>query len=317
MRSFFLLVSSLLMLTSFGFYTTTNNAAQYKIVPTPTPTQEQVLFDDFNYEAYDDPALSENGWVVRAGEGWPGVPGAIWRAENVTFVNDFENQDNRLMQLTSSTDGDKTYQTQVCQQRKFYEGTYATRVHFSDVPATGPDGDNVVQTFYLISPQEYDMAPDYSELDFEYLPNGGWGLSGHTFHATTWETFQLEPWIADNINDHRWASFGGWHTLVLQIMDGTATYYVDGEEFATHEGTYYPEVPMSINYNLWFIQDGQIRSTDLREYVEQVDWMYFAANVALTPDEIETRVAALREDGTTFTDTVPEWTPPLETPCNF
>lgn len=314
MRCFMLLMSSLLTLAAAGLTSAGSNEA---LAPTPTPTPEQVLFDDFNYDSHDDQTLSENGWVVRAGEGWPGVPGAIWRAENVSFVADSEDESNRLMQMTSSADGDKTYQTQVCQQRKFNEGTYATRVHFSDVPATGPDGDNVVQTFYLISPQEYDMAPDYSELDFEYLPNGGWGLPGHTLHATTWETFQLEPWIADNANDHLTASFDGWHTLVLQIMDGTATYYVDGEPFAEHGGKFYPEVPMSINYNLWFINGGQIRSTDLREYMEQVDWMYFAANIALTPDEIEARVAALREDGVTYTDTVPEWTPSLETPCNF
>lgn len=278
---------------------------------------EAILFDDFSYTARNDPALSDNGWVIRTGDGWPGVPGARWRARSVAFVDDPDTPNNRLMQMTAATDGTKTYQTQVCQQRKFYEGTFATRIRFSDIPATGQDGDQVVQTFYLISPQQFDMDPDYSELDFEYLPNGGWGLPGHTLHATTWETFQLEPWIADNTNDHLTDSFAGWHTLVLQIMDGTAIYYVDGEPFATHSGKYYPEVPMSLNYNLWFINGGLIDSTEPREYVQQVDWLFVAAGMALTPDEIDARVAAFREDGTTFTDTVPEWRPPLETPCNF
>lgn len=289
--------------------------------PTATPAGDaQVLFDDFNYAAADDPALSDNGWIVRTVEGWPGVPGAVWRAENVSFVDDTETEGgegNRLMQMTSSADGENTYQTQVCQGRKFYEGTYASRVHFSDVPAVGPDGDNVVQTFYLISPQKADMDPDYSELDFEYLPNGGWGAPDHILSTTTWETFQLDPWIADNASDFDQKSFDGWHTLIVQIADGAAYYFVDGEPFAAHDGKYYPEVPMSMNYNLWFINGGQIASSEPREYVEQVDWAYFAANTVLEPDEVEAQVADLRDQDVTFTDTVPEWTPPLESPCNF
>jgi len=284
---------------------------------TTAQTEEHILFDDFNYETPDDPALSDNGWIVRTADGWPGVVGAIWREENVSFLDDPNQEGNRLMQMTSSTDGENTYQTQVCQAREFYEGTYAARVHFSDTPTIGPDGDNVVQTFYLISPQKFDMDPDYSELDFEYLPNGGWGVRSSILHTTTWETFQLEPWIADNASDSQQASFEGWHMLVVQILDGEADYFVDGEPFSTHGDKFYPEVPMSINFNLWFIRDGQIRSDEPRDYVEQVDWVYFAADTVLMPEEVEARVANLREDEVTFTDSVPEWTPPLESPCNF
>jgi hypothetical protein len=292
--------------------------------PTATPaSNQQVLFDDFNYSAPDDPALSANGWIVRTVDGWPGVPGAVWRAENVSFVDDPDDKvsedsaGNRLMQMTSSADGENTYQTQVCQGRKFYEGTYASRVHWSDTPATGPDGDNIVQTFYLISPQKAAMDPDYSELDFEYLPNGGWGTPDHVLSTTTWETFQLDPWIADNASDSDEKSFDGWHTLVVQIAYGETHYFVDGEPFATHGDKYYPEVPMSMNYNLWFIDGGQINSSELRDYVEQVDWAYFAADVALTPEEVDAQVNALRDQDVAFTDSVPEWTPPLESPCNF
>lgn len=281
------------------------------------PVEKGILFDDFNYTAHDDPALSDHGWIVRTTDGWPGVPGAIWRGENVTFVADPDQTDNSLMQMTSSIDGGKTYQTQVCQQRKFLEGTYATRVHFSDTPAIGLDGDNVVETFYLISPQKYDMDPDYSELDFEYLPNGGWGNPSDFLATTTWETFQLDPWIADNVSESKNDSYDGWHTLVVQIADGSANYFVDGEPFATHGGKYYPEVPMSINYNLWFIDGGQIRSGSNRHYVEQVDWAYFATNAVLSPVEIETQVTDMRDKQVTFTDSTSDWTPPLETPCNF
>jgi len=285
--------------------------------PTPVPLPEQLLFDDFDYTAHDDPTLSDNGWVVRTEDGWPGVPGAVWRAENVTFVDDPDADANRLMQMTSSTDGDVVYQTQVCHQRKFYEGTYAARVRFSDEPAVGPDGDNVVQTFYLISPQEYDLDPDYSELDFEYLPNGGWGVPDSVFFATTWETFQLEPWIADNASESQEDSFDGWHTLVIQIGDGETHYYVDGESFATHDGEYYPEVPMSMNFNLWFINGGLMDSSEPRDYVEQIDWAYFAGNVVLSPEDVDVQVTALRASAVSFMDSVPVWEPPLETPCNF
>lgn len=277
----------------------------------------EVLFDDFNYTATDDEALAENGWVVRVGEGWPGVPGALWLEENVTFLADPDDENNQLVQMTSSTDGEVTTQTQICQQRKFLEGTFATRVRFSDDPVSGPDGDSIVQTFYLISPQEFDMDPLYSELDFEYLPNGGWGFNDNVFFGTTWETFQLEPWIADNRSAIEESSFDGWHTLVLQIADGEASYYIDGELLGTHDGKFYPEVPMSLNYNLWFVRDALVRSDEPRSYAEQIDWVYVANNEVVSPEDVEAEVAALREEEVTFTDTIPALDPPLETPCNF
>jgi hypothetical protein len=277
----------------------------------------EILFDDFNYAAYDDPLLSEHGWIVRAGAGWPGVPGAIWRPENVTFAEDADNIGNMLLQMTSSADAASVYQTQICHQRKYYEGTYAARIHFTDQPTSGPDGDQLVQTFYLISPQAYDLDPQYSEIDWEYLPNGGWGTPSHGLYATTWETFRLDPWLAINESEYKPLSFAGWHTLVIQVASDEVTTYIDGEQFATHGGDYYPEVPMSINFNHWFIDDGLINADERRDYVEQVDWVYFINSVVLTPDEIETDVAGLREAGTTFTDTVPAWDPPLDSPCNF
>jgi hypothetical protein len=319
MRYFFILIGVLAAVTLL----TLNTATPLTLSLTPQPTAEATadlhdeLFDDFHYTAHDDPALHDNGWIVRTADGWPGVPGAVWRAENVSFIEDPDDEDNRLLQMTSSVVQGVTYQTQICQQRKFYEGTYATRIYFTNAAAQGPDGDQVVQTFYLISPQEYDLDPDYSELDFEYLPNGGWGFSDPVLFATTWETFQLDPWIADNTSRPDEDDYSGWHTLAIQIFDGTATYYVDGERYAAHTDEFYPEVPMSINYNLWFIRDGQIDAAEAREYVERVDWVYFAADVALTPQQIEARVEALREDQVRFSDSVPQWSPPLESPCNF
>jgi hypothetical protein len=294
---------------------TTRVAAQ----STPEATAEAqpaVLFDDFNYTSIQE--FEQNGWIVRTVDGWPGVPGARWGKESASFLDDPDEKGNRLLQMTAWTDGKETHQAQVCQARKFYEGTYATRVKFNDKPASGPGGDHLVETFYMISPLEADLAPNYSELDFEYLPNGGWGTSGHNLFVTTWETFRPEPnWLADNTSDQKTGSLKGWHTLALQVMDGEVHYFLDGEAIAIHGGKYYPEMPMSLNYNLWFIADGILPIEAKREYVEQIDWTYFAADTTLSPDEINAQVTQFRDTSTTFQDTVPAAEPPLTSPCNF
>jgi hypothetical protein len=208
--------------------------------------------------------------------------------------------------MTSSTDGtgESTYQTQICHKRKYIEGTYAARVRFSDNPASGSDGDQVVQTFYMITPYEKPLKPDYSEMDFEYLPNGGWGGTPTTMHVTTWETVQIEPWNADNISSSKQESMDGWHTLVVQVTDGTVRYYVDGELLAQHGGQYYPDAPMSINFNLWFIDGGFNQSTDIREYQEDIDWVFHEAGVSLMPDEVVEKVSQFRNANIDFQDTV-------------
>ena len=145
-------------------------------------------------------------------------------------------------------------------QRKYREGTYAARVRFTDGPVSGSDGDQIVQTFYLISPLKAPLDPDYSEIDIEYLPNGGWG-SDNRVHLSSWETFSPEPnWQMDNASDTVSGSFDGWHTLVVQVADQKVKYYIDDVLRASQGGKYYPEVPMSINFNLWFIRDGLIHS---------------------------------------------------------
>jgi hypothetical protein len=287
---------------------------------TTSSVDENLFFDDFNYSGTDDEAFLERGWIVRSGEGWPGVPGAMWRAEGVEVVDDPEDDSNRLMQMTSATDGtpENTHQTQFCQQRKFLEGTYAARVRFSDAPAMGRDGDAIVQTFYTISPLEYDLDPDYSELDFEYLPNGGWGFGNNVFFATTWETFRPDPnWLADNTSDWLVGSFEGWHTLVVQVFEGTVTYYVDGDVLAEASEEYFPEVPMSINFNLWFINGGLLDSDEERAYVEQIDWVFHAADIVLSPEEVEEAVTEMREMDVDYVDSVPPLDPLLDSPCDF
>lgn len=287
-----------------------------------TPTSP-VFFDDFSYTGTDDETFIERGWIVREGEGWPGVPSAIWWAEGVEVVDDTESEGNRLMQMTSQTDGETTYQSQFCYQRKFRVGTYAARVRFSDAPqavddeSDAPDGDEIVQTFYTIAPLEFELDPNYSEMDFEYLPNGGWGYNDNVFFATTWETFRPDPnWLAVNESGTLDGSYEGWRTLVIQAVDGEVIYYVDDELLSESGGRYFPEVPMSINFNLWFVNGGLTDSDVPRQYVEQIDWVYHAADVMLTPEEVTAQVEAMRADDVAYIDTVIA-EDELVSPCDF
>ena len=273
-----------------------------------------MLFDDFSYT--DRQQMKQHGWIIRTEAGWPGVPGATWLEQNVWTMKDANRANNWIVRMTSTTDGtaENTTQTQICHERKYFEGTYAARVRFS--PDSASQGDQIVQSFYTISPLKAPMDPDYSELDWEYLPNGGWGIDGPTLYATTWETFSPEPnWKKDNIFKTTNGSQAGWHTLVTQVMDQKVRYFLDGELFVEHGGNYYPEDTMSINFNLWFIRDGMTKSNTKRAYQEDIDWVFFQANTALTPKQVEATVAALRKKSVKFRDTVPSKN--LKSPCNF
>ena len=105
--------------------------------------------------------------------------------------------------------------------------------------------------------------------------------------------------------------------MVTQVSGGKVTYFIDGKLHAEHGGNYYPEDTMSINFNLWFIRDGMVKSNAKRAYPEDIDWVFFQAGRPLTPEQVDMIVADLRRNSIKFRDTVPPKVPALESPCNF
>jgi len=273
-----------------------------------TGASSGVLFDDFDYSSSSDPNVAAHDWTVRTASGGPGVTGATWSANAVTFPASTAAGGSHVMNLAASTDGTAadTVQSEVdSTSRKFLNGTYAARVYFNDAPTTGPNGDDVNETFYTISPLAECDDPNYSENDFEYLPNGGWGTTGPRLYTTTWYTYCNSPYSQDNSSTSVVESWQGWHTLVETVMNGTVTYYVDGNEYWSTSGKYYPREDMTIDFNEWFINGYLSSSTTPRTWNEQVGWVYYAGNQSLNTSQVAANVAAYQHSGTSFTDTVP------------
>ena len=282
--------------------------------PTPHPAA-RVFFDDFSYAGR--PQLEAHGWIVRSITGWPGIQGATWRPENVSFAADPDRPRNRILRMVSSTDGtpSHTFETQICQQRKFKEGTYGARVHFAPGPNSGPAGDGVVQSFYLYSTVDIPKNPNYSECDFEYLPEGGWGQKVPALFVTSWRTAEpLPDGGQDNIHTVVPGSEAGWHVLVLQVAGGHLKYFLDGRPIADHADGCYPREIMSIDFNLWFTREGVLPSRENRSYEEDIDWVYFEKDAVLSPSQLEQRVESLRAAGVPWRDTVEP--SGLPCPCN-
>ncbi|MDP9043310.1 MAG: glycoside hydrolase family 16 protein [Pseudomonadota bacterium] len=277
-----------------------------------------IFFDDFSEP--DLAALGDAGWTVRAAPGHPGIPGAAWGAASVSLVDDPARSGNRLLRLRARTDGTAagTSQAQVCHARKYLEGTYAARVRFSDAPVSGPNGDVVVQTFYAVAPLRFDLDPLYSELDWEYLPNGGWGDPRTRLYGVSWQTVRLEPWWALNQAHEAVRPMGGWHVLLMQVAGGRTTLFIDGEQQAVHGGRNYPVVPMAISFSQWFSPGGDIPGVHAtRTWEEDVDWVFHVRDVVLSSADVESRVERFRTEGVARWDSVTVAEPALASPCDF
>jgi hypothetical protein len=238
-----------------------------------------VFFDDFEYNGNADSELTRFNWRIRTETGAPGYPGAKWLKDNVTFTTV---SGQKVLQLSAAVSGSTVSHAEIYNDQDFEAGTYAARVKFSDTPAEGADGNYICETFFTISGN--DNSSNYSECDFEYLPNGGWN-SGNNLYYTTYET------VDDSICNQTYQSFNGWHTLTMTVMNGTVTYYVDGQERVAHGGKYYPDGPMVIDFNLWYLEKTSLNSS---KYQQQVDWVYYCKGQALTTAQVERDVADLR-----------------------
>jgi hypothetical protein len=302
-------ISQLITLLSISTLSLTSGALESKV--------DEIMFDDFSYTSLLD--AQKNGWVPRTNNGHPGIKNATWWAKGISFHLQQGNSNNSVMRLTSKTDGSaaNSRHTQICHQRKYFEGTYAARVYFNDKPDFGPDGDGIVETFYTISPLQAPMDKNYSEMDFEYLANGGWGEKDNVLFSTSWETFQLEPWTKVNAFDTYNKSLQGWNILVLQVFNNTIKYYINGHLFSQHGADVYPEVAMSVNFNLWFIPEQIVESTEMRQYHQDVDWVYFNADRALSQKEVINEVVRLRSQEIAHHDNVPNWQPKLDSYCGL
>ncbi|MFY9514644.1 MAG: glycoside hydrolase family 16 protein [Rubrivivax sp.] len=273
-----------------------------------------LFFDDFGE------TLAQGGWRLRSASGHPGVPGAQWRADALGTVADPEQPGNRLLRLRAQSDGTGagTVQAQICHARKYLHGTYAARVRFADQPLQGADGDPIVQAFYAVSPLAHAFDPNFSEVDWEYLPNGGWGSDKQRLYGISWQTVRVEPWQSHNGAHEEFGSFDGWHVLLMQVEPEQVRLFVDGRQVARHAGRNVPVVPMSINFSLWFAPAGLLPpGGEPRVYTQDVDWVFHAAQRTLAPAEVAAQVAALRREGRSRVDTVPEAQPPLASDCDF
>lgn len=267
------------------------------------PSVLRVFFDDFNYTSPQDAEFLAHGWRARTQGGGPGPLGATWSAEQVVFLTDPDDTQNGLLRLIARTTGtaEGTTQAEVFSPQRFFEGTYAARVRHTDSPALGPDVDGVVQTFFSITPWSYAASLDYCEVDFEYLPNGGWGVDGSTMWQTTWEV--AEPAVSRSSTQN--FSHEGWRTLVFVIGDGNVQYFVDGVLVSTHGGEHYPESKMGIHFNHWFITNMLNESSEERVWHQDVDWVFFADEVVLSPTEVLEEVESFRDQGTRHHDFAP------------
>jgi hypothetical protein len=252
-----------------------------------------VLFDDFVYATPSDRAFTTL-WSVRTGTGAPGQTGANWSPSLVSFSGTGA---ATAMTMVASTDGTArgTRHSEVdSASTKYFLGTYAARVRFTDLP-TGPAGAHVNETFFTISP---DDGPNYSEQDFEYLPAGGWGDNRTKMTFTSWHS------PSDSKEAVNARSYEGWHILVVQTTASSTTYYIDGVQMFATSGGYVVREPQNVCFNVWFI-DGELGGAGAtRSYRQDVDWVYFQSGQTLSPAAVTAQVDAQRAAGVTAFDSV-------------
>jgi hypothetical protein len=261
------------------------------------------FFDDFSQPALA--ALRASGWVLRDGSGHPGLAGSRFSPGQLSL-------EGGLLKLKLSTDGTPahTVLAQLCAPRKFLIGTTTARVRLRDTPGSR---DPIIQSFFLAGPLKHDYDPDFSEVDFEYLPHGGWGEPGTRLYGVSWQTVRIDPWQSFNQASIVPGSHDGWQLLTVQVEATRTRHFVNGRLMGEHTGRNVPAKPMAISFNHW-ISAGAVPGAP-REYAFEVDWVLHQAGQTLSPDAMQARAAQLRQQGLARQDTVPD--AGLTSECNL
>lgn len=249
-----------------------------------------VMFDNFHYTGPADPALAANGWKARTEGGGPGIR-STWSADAISFPADPTAQGGQALQLRTSTDGTRrgTRQAELLSTGNiFATGTLAARIQFSDKPVGGRNGDHINEAFCAISPSS--SSPKYSELDFEYQPNGGWGARGPKLDVTSWRSAKE----GDRATRAVAGPLQGWHLVMLTVADGVVTYSIDGREVFSSDGKTYPREPMRIQFSTWLVD---LPFAGKRTWDMRVNWVYARAGQAMSVTEVRSAVDGLYAGG--------------------
>jgi len=257
-------------------------------VTTAQPPQYE-FFDDFTYSSPTDTALTTFGWSPRTGTGAPGV--MTWKSSNITFSND------GIMTLTghiTSTSGSGTADGAELDwdQYKMLYGTYAARVRYVDTPDAGGCATVNEAPFWAMSDWNTTHGKDtYSEVDFEYLPCGGWGLPGPVQTFTTWLNDSTSN---GSIEKDMPGSWDGWHTVIFVVQAGQPVKWYDNNTLVStaNDAAYTPRSPMQIIPQIWFI-DNTVIST----WHTDIDWVYYVKDTVMTGDQVTAAVNNLRNLG--------------------
>jgi hypothetical protein len=268
--------------------------------PRPQPVTLQpfgVMFDDFHYTGSDDPLLQAHGWQIRTDPGGPGIQNT-WTTAGVSFPTVQSAQGGQVMQLQLTSDGTaaSTRQTELRSAKpEFFTGTYAARVYFTDGPAIGENGDHINEAFYAISaPTE---TQRYSELDYEYMPNGGWGSARPELDTTSWHSSKA----GDRVYRPTYQRLHGWHTVMITELNGETAYYLDGKKLFSNGPAYSLHGPVDVAFSTWLID---LPFAGPRTWNMQVNWFYYQAGKALSLSDVNKAVNRYYANGTHYIDTL-------------
>jgi beta-glucanase (GH16 family) len=274
---------------------------------------QNIMFDDFTYSGVNElvnPGTASNRWSVVNGQSGP-PEGAMYSSNNIEFITDPTNPNNRLMKVSTTVNGQTRaiVNSRIESAYEYFEGTYASRVYISDEAFGTKDGN--IQTYFTIVPSS--LAQDgtkYSEMDIvEYMAADKWGVSpnNQVLYTTSYHKYIANPWKPWKTYTAQRQSYAGWHTFMAVCTDKVnIRYYIDGNLIATHSVTdnetqaglpVYPRSTMHIAYANWIAANDLGPSTANRTNTMQVDWTLHYKNTALTPAEVTALVNSYRASG--------------------